>query len=59
MKDGLFIVDDSALMRSYGIIPGMKIRATIMKKQGCFRKSTKILTKENKEVFIDRLQVGD
>jgi hypothetical protein len=59
MKDGLFIVDESASMKSYGITMNMKIRVNIKKKHGCFSKLTKILTKYNKEVFINSLNIED
>jgi hypothetical protein len=59
MKDGLFIIDEKSLMKSYGISNNMKIRLTIMKKQGCFRRLTKIMLKECKQAFIKDLKVGD
>lgn len=59
MKDGLFIVDEKAFMKSYGITVNKNIRVNIMKKQGCFSKLTKIINKNNEEVLIGGLKVGD
>lgn len=59
MKNGLFIIDDKALLRSYGITPYMKIRVNIMKKEGCFPKNSKITIERTREVDIEKIGVGD
>lgn len=43
MKDGLFIIDQKATLKQYGIMDNTKIRANVVKKHGCFSRKAKIL----------------
>jgi hypothetical protein len=48
MKDGLFIIDEDASLKSYGIMKNTKIRVNVIKKDGCFSKKANILVDQNK-----------